>query len=118
MQTKSFTVYRTFHGPIVRAANGKWISVRLMHEPVKALTQSYARTKATSYKSYRETMELHTNSSNNTIFADADGDIAYFHANFVPIRDTQLRLAQAGGWEQSGHGLEGQSRRSTAVRTC
>ena len=87
MQTKSFTVYRTFHGPVVRAETGKWISVRLMNEPVKALTQSYERTKSTSYKTYRQTMELHTNSSNNTIFADADGDIAYFHANFVPIRD-------------------------------
>jgi acyl-homoserine lactone acylase PvdQ len=32
-------------------------------------------------------MELHTNSSNNTIFADANGDIAYFHANFIPTRD-------------------------------
>jgi acyl-homoserine-lactone acylase len=35
-------------------------------------------------------MELHTNSSNNTIFADADGDIAYFHANFIPRRDTSF----------------------------
>jgi len=35
-------------------------------------------------------MELHTNSSKNTTFADADGDIAYFHANFVPIRDTHF----------------------------
>jgi acyl-homoserine-lactone acylase len=90
MRTKSFTVYRTFHGPIVRSANGKWISVRLMNEPLKALTQSFERTKSTSYESYRKTMELHTNSSNNTIFADADGDIAYFHANFVPIRDTHF----------------------------
>ncbi|HSU93273.1 MAG TPA: penicillin acylase family protein [Gemmatimonadaceae bacterium] len=90
MRTRSFTVYRTLHGPIVRSANGKWISVRLMNEPLKALTQSYERTKTTSYKSYRETMELHTNSSNNTIFADADGDIAYFHANFVPIRDAHF----------------------------
>jgi acyl-homoserine-lactone acylase len=90
MATKTFTVYRTHHGPIVRSANGKWISVKLMQEPVKALTQSYTRTKAQSYKQFRETMELHTNSSNNTIFADADGDIAYFHANYVPIRDTRF----------------------------
>jgi len=90
LETKKFTVYRTMHGPIVRSANGKWISVRLMQEPVKALTQSYTRTKATSYKAFRETMELHTNSSNNTIFADADGNIAYFHANRVPIRDTHF----------------------------
>jgi len=90
MANKVFTVYRTHHGPIVREANGKWISVRLMQEPLKALTQSYSRTKAGSYKAFRETMELHTNSSNNTIFADADGDIAYFHANFVPRRDTRF----------------------------
>jgi acyl-homoserine lactone acylase PvdQ len=35
-------------------------------------------------------MELHTNSSNNTIFADGDGDIAYFHGNFIPRRDTSF----------------------------
>ena len=35
-------------------------------------------------------MELHTNSSNNTIFADADGNIAYFHANFIPKRDPKF----------------------------
>jgi acyl-homoserine-lactone acylase len=57
---------------------------------VKALTQSYTRTKARGYKAFRDTMELHTNSSNNTIFADADGNIAYFHANFIPKRDTQF----------------------------
>jgi acyl-homoserine-lactone acylase len=87
MAEKKFTVYRTNHGPIVRETDGKWVSIRLMQEPVKALTQSYQRTKAKDYKSFRQTMELHTNSSNNTIFADADGDIAYFHGNFIPRRD-------------------------------
>ncbi len=90
MAEKKFTVYRTGHGPIVRELNGKWVSIRLMREHVKALTQSYTRTKATDYKSFRQTMELHTNSSNNTIFADADGDIAYFHGNFIPRRDTRF----------------------------
>jgi len=88
MGEKKFTVYRTHHGPVVREVNGKWVSVRLMQEPVKALTQSYTRTKAKDYQSFRQTMELHTNSSNNTIFADADGNIAYFHGNFIPRRDT------------------------------
>src|SRR6267142_4706746 len=73
MAEKKFTVYRNSHGPIVREADGKWVSIRLMQEPVKALTQSYTRTKAKDYDSFRQTMELHTNSSNNTIFADADG---------------------------------------------
>src|SRR5580765_5824301 len=87
MAQKEFTIYRTHHGPVVREADGKWISVRLMQEPLKALQQSYLRTKARNYKAFKETMELHTNSSNNTIYADADGSIAYFHSNFIPKRD-------------------------------
>jgi acyl-homoserine lactone acylase PvdQ len=90
MVEKKFTVYRTHHGPIVRQAEGKWIAIRLMQEPIQALTQSYTRTKARSYKEYRQTMELRANSSNNTIFADADGDIAYFHGNFIPRRDRRF----------------------------
>ena len=90
MARKEFTVYRTHHGPIVREAGGKWVAVKLMQEPVKALTQSYTRTKARGLADFRKSMELHTNSSNNTIFADADGHIAYFHANYVPRRDTRF----------------------------
>jgi acyl-homoserine-lactone acylase len=90
MAEKKFTVYSTQHGPIVRELNGKWVSIRLMQEHVKALTQSYMRTKAKDYKSYWKTMELQANSSNNTIFADADGDIAYFHGNYIPKRDTSF----------------------------
>jgi acyl-homoserine lactone acylase PvdQ len=96
MATKAFTVYRTHHGPVVREAavspsnGGKWVSVRLMQEPMKALMQSYSRTKAKNYQTFRDTMELHTNSSNNTMFADAEGNIAYFHSNFIPRRDTRF----------------------------
>jgi acyl-homoserine-lactone acylase len=90
MGRKEFTVYRTHRGPIVRETDGKWVSVKLMEEPLLALTQSYSRTKARSYKAFRETMELHTNSSNNTVYADADGTIAYFHSNFIPKRDTRF----------------------------
>jgi acyl-homoserine-lactone acylase len=90
MAEKKFTVYSTQHGPIVREMNGKWVSIRLMQEHIKALTQSYMRTKAKDYKSYWKTMELQANSSNNTIFADADGDIAYFHGNYIPKRDTSF----------------------------
>ena len=90
MAQKVFTVYRTQHGPVIAEEGGKWIAIRLMQEHVKALTQSYTRTKARDYKSFRQIMELHTNSSNNTVFADADGDIAYFHGNFIPRRDTHF----------------------------
>jgi acyl-homoserine-lactone acylase len=90
MATKTFTVYRTHHGPVVREADGKWITVRLMHDPIHALMQSYGRTKAHDYASFRKWMALHTDSSNNTVFADQRGNIAYFHSNFIPRRDTRF----------------------------
>lgn len=90
MAERRFTVYKTHHGPVVRQADGQWVSVSLMQEPMNALKQSYSRTKARNYEEFYETMELHTNSSNNTVFADAEGNIAYFHSNFIPRRDTSV----------------------------
>ena len=90
MAEKKFTAYYTHHGPVIREQDGKWVTIRLMQEAVKALEQSYLRTKARSYKDYLQTMELRANSSNNTIYADADGHIAYFHGNFIPRRDTRF----------------------------
>jgi len=87
MAQREFTVYRTHHGPIVRKVDDRWVSVRLMEDPVNALTQSYSRTKARNLKEFAAIMDLHTNSSNNTVFADSAGNIAYFHANFIPRRD-------------------------------
>jgi acyl-homoserine lactone acylase PvdQ len=90
MASREFTVFRTHHGPIVRETNGQWVAVRLMQEPVKALMQSYSRTKAKTLAEYRKTMDLQANSSNNTLYADADGNIAFFFTNFVPKRDPQF----------------------------
>ncbi len=91
---KEFTTYRTHRGPIVRQAtekgDTKWVSVRLMEEPMKALVQSFSRTKARNLAEYKKVMEAHTNSSNNTLYADADGNIAYLHSNFIPRRDPKF----------------------------
>ena len=90
MAERKFTAYYTHHGPVIAEENGKWVSISLMQKPIEALEQSYTRTKATDYKSFRQVMELKANSSNNTIFADADGNIAYFHGNFIPRRDPRF----------------------------
>jgi len=94
MAERKVTAYFTHHGPVVRELNGKWVAISLMNTPIQALTQSYTRTKARTYKEYRQTMELKGNSSNNTIYADADGNIAYFHGNFIPRRDTSFDYAR------------------------
>lgn len=88
MKFKTFPIYRTHHGPITQKNDSAWVATSLMWEPVKALEQSYTRTKKKNYAEFREMMNMRTNSSNNTVFADSEGNIAYFHGNFVPKRDT------------------------------
>jgi acyl-homoserine-lactone acylase len=90
LHSRKFNVYFSHHGPIIRSEEDRWVSIKLMQKPVEALTQSYMRTRARSYEDFNETMELRTNSSNNTVFADSDGNIAYYHGNFIPRRDPQF----------------------------
>jgi len=90
MATKEFTVYRTHRGPVVREADGKWITVALMDIPVQALMQSYGRTKSRNIAEFRKILDTHSNSSNNTLFADNSGNVAYFHANYIPKRDPRF----------------------------
>ncbi|MBM4195129.1 MAG: acylase [Gemmatimonadetes bacterium] len=94
MSSKAFTVYYTHYGPVVRAQGDKWVAIRIMQEPLKALQQSYLRTKAKNFTEFMKTMDLHTNSSNATLFADAEGNIAFLHANFVPRRDPKFNWRQ------------------------
>jgi acyl-homoserine-lactone acylase len=90
MATRTFTAFFTHHGPVVRAADGKWIAMALMNKPVEALEQSWLRTKASDYASYMKVAELKANSSNNTLFADDKGEIAYLHPQFIPKRDDRF----------------------------
>ncbi|WP_088843747.1 penicillin acylase family protein [Hymenobacter gelipurpurascens] len=92
---KDFITYRTHHGPVVgQQADDKWVTVRMMDTPLEALEQSYLRTKATDYASFQKTLKLNGNASNNTVFADSKGTIAYWHGNFMPRRDPQFDWSQ------------------------
>jgi acyl-homoserine-lactone acylase len=90
LSTRAFTTYRTHHGPIVGSVGARWIAFAMMDRPVEALQQSFLRTKATDFESFMRVAQLKANSSNNTIFADAKGGIAYLHPQFVPRRDDRL----------------------------
>lgn len=87
MRSRNFPVYRTHQGPITHALDGRWATTRINWNPVDALRQSWLRMKQTDYAGFREVMQIRSNSSNNTVFADASGNIAYFHGNFMPKRD-------------------------------
>jgi len=87
---RTFTVYATHHGPIVRADGDKWIALALMNKPLEALQQSWLRTKANDYAAYMKVADFKANSSNNTIYADDKGHIAYLHPQFIPNRDNRF----------------------------
>lgn len=89
LKTKSFNTYFTNKGPIMAIRGGKWISLKSKNRNTQSLVQSWVRTKAKSFEDYQKAMDLKANASNNTVYADAKGNIAYWHGNFIPIRDTK-----------------------------
>jgi len=86
----SLVTFRTHHGPIVAARDGRMIATALMWKPIPALEQSWLRTKTRDLQSYLDVANLQANSSNDTILADKKGEIAYLHPQFVPIRDDKF----------------------------
>ncbi|WP_395621764.1 penicillin acylase family protein [Sphingomonas daechungensis] len=87
---RTFTTWRTHHGPIVREANGRWVSFAMMDKPVAALQQSFLRTKTRDLKDFLKVADLKANSSNNTVFADSKGEIAMLMPQFMPRRDNRF----------------------------
>jgi acyl-homoserine-lactone acylase len=90
LQTKIITAYYTHHGPVMAQRNGKWLSLKSYNRSMTSLIQSWQRTKAKSFADYKKAMDLKANTSNNTVYADSKGNIAYWHGNYIPVRDTKL----------------------------
>ena len=91
---KTFKTYFTNHGPIMAKRDGKWISLKSNNRSMKSLEQSWVRTKAKGFKDYKKAMDLKANTSNNTVYADKEGNIAYWHGNFIPVRDKKLNWSK------------------------
>ncbi|URC12407.1 penicillin acylase family protein [Flavobacterium sp. B183] len=91
---KKFKTYFTNNGPIMAKRDGKWISLKSNNRSMTSLIQSWVRTKSTSFEDYKKAMGLKANTSNNTVYADNQGNIAYWHGNFIPIRDKKLNWSK------------------------
>lgn len=90
LEERGFTTYATHHGPVVREADGRWFACALMNKPVEALEQSFLRTTTRDYKQYLKVAGRKANSSNNTLFADSKGDIAFLMPQFMPVREDRF----------------------------
>jgi acyl-homoserine lactone acylase PvdQ len=90
IKTTIINTWYTQHGPVMGCRDGKWLSVKANNRSMKSLIQSWNRTKANGFEAFKKNMELLANASNNTVFADDKGNIAYWHGNFIPRRDTSF----------------------------
>jgi acyl-homoserine lactone acylase PvdQ len=91
---RQFSIYRTHHGPVTHRVGEKWVTTSMLWKPARALEQSFVRMKARNLDAFGKMMDLRTNATNNTVYADADGSIAYYHGNFIPVKDNQIDYTQ------------------------
>lgn len=84
----------TLHGPIMAKREGKWLSLRADNRITNGLIQCWQRTKAKGLDDFQKTLDLKGNISNNTVYADASGNIAYWHGNRIPKRNDKYDWSQ------------------------
>lgn len=82
------TGYYTHHGPVMGSRNGKWLSLKENNRSINGLMQSWQRMKTKNLDEFKKVMSLRGNQSNNTTYADSEGNIAYWHGNFIPQKNT------------------------------
>ncbi|RZK50028.1 MAG: acylase [Pedobacter sp.] len=107
IHTQTIPTYYTHNGPIMALRDKKWISLKHANRNTQSLIQSWVRTKAKSFAEFQKAMDLTANSSNNTVYADAAGNIAYWHGNFIPKRNPALNWAQVQDGSLSANGWQG-----------
>ena len=90
LESRTITAYFTGHGPVMTKRNGQWLSMKANNRSMDGLIQSWQRTKSNSFASFKKIMDIRANTSNNTVYADAEGNIAYWHGNFMPVRDKNI----------------------------
>ncbi|GAC1438936.1 MAG: penicillin acylase family protein [Sediminibacterium sp.] len=90
METLPVTAYYTHHGPVMGARNGRWLSLKENNRSLNALIQSWISTKAGNLAEFKKAMSLLSNTTNNTVYADDKGNIAYWHGDFIPKRNPEL----------------------------
>ena len=87
LKSKMFTTYKTHHGPVMGSKEGKWLSLHENNRSLNALLECWNRTKSKNIADYTAALNLLANNSNNTVYADAQGNIAYWHGNYMPKRN-------------------------------
>ena len=88
---KVITGYYTHHGPVLASRDGKWLALKANNRSLGALLESWLITKSANLLEFKNVMGgLLSNTTNNTIYADDQGNIAFWYGNFMPKRDPNI----------------------------
>jgi acyl-homoserine-lactone acylase len=87
VEQKSIIGYYTHHGPVLGSRDGKWLALKANNRSYNALVESWLITKAKTFAEYKKAMGLLQNATNNTVYADDQGNIAFWYGNFMPKRN-------------------------------
>jgi acyl-homoserine-lactone acylase len=105
MWQATVTAYYTHHGPVMGSrdnmgsgdivgsrdnmgfGDSNWLSLKEYNRSMAALEEAWLITRAGDFKEYKAAMNLRANTTNNTVYADDKGNIAYWHGNFMPKRN-------------------------------
>ncbi|MBZ5856591.1 penicillin acylase family protein [Flavihumibacter profundi] len=94
MESKTIPAMFTHHGPIMAKRNGQYLSMKADNRLLNGLIQCWQRTRANSLAAFEKTLDLKGNISNNTVYADAAGNIGYWHGNRIPVRDPSFNWSK------------------------
>lgn len=88
--SKTITTYRTHHGPVVYGNAGRWITLKIYEPNIELLGMHWRKMKARNVNEFKEVLNTRAMVGNNIIYADKEGNIGYWHGNFVPKRNPLL----------------------------
>jgi acyl-homoserine lactone acylase PvdQ len=87
LEQKTITGYYTHHGPVVGSRDGKWLALKANNRSYNALLESWQITKANNLAEYKKAMDLVSNATNATVYADDKGNTVFWYGNYIPKRD-------------------------------
>jgi acyl-homoserine-lactone acylase len=90
VEQKTITGYYTHHGPVLGSRDGKWLALKANNRSYNALLESWLITKANTLAEYKKAMDLVSNASNSTVYADDKGNIVFWYGNYIPKRDQKF----------------------------
>lgn len=87
METRTFRLRKTHHGPVVGVRDGRALTARVASlERSGLMEQRWAMARARSLEEFRAAMARCVLTGSNTMYADVEGNIWYMHGNAIPRR--------------------------------